>query len=556
MSSLRGSSPARFPTEARPRRRRAVSASARLLAAALLAAGCSSVATPDAQDAESALTGGGDTEDGGSSTGAAQDDGTSGEAGTSGSPSNGSAGDTSGADSGGGESPPEDLPDPQDVLDESGDPQLDTCGDAPLRWTVAVREQGAMTSPAHAREAMTADWPSLDEVSIRPWEFLNYYTFPYPLAPAGQLLPAASLRAGSDDLGDMFELQVAVAGPELPAASRPPMHLTLALDNSGAMEGKALALLKSAGVALASQLRPGDTVALVTWNEADAVLLPVTPVKGPNDAALLSALSGFTPGGATDLQTALKVSYGLAEQAYVPTDINRVVVITGGSATASGADLAEIAARAADAPDKPGIHLIGVGVGDAANYRRGLVDAVALAGGGTSIYIGSDAEAKRQLGERFISVMALAAVDVRVKLTLPPGLEVGDALGDVGVAAQDHVLLAPNDRAVVQRVLRPCGKVDATANVRVEVSWVDPTTGVEKGAKRDWPVGELLAGDAALLDKGAAVLAYAEALRAWKLGDLGPLQVALDRLEAAKAALPDDPELAEIAEVLAALQGV
>lgn len=553
MSSLRGFSPARVPTEARPRRRGAVCAG---LSAWLLAAGCSSVAVPDLQDAEPALSGG--TEEFDSSGG--QEGGTSGGSGTSGASSDGSsAGGETGGTGDGGVPPPEELPEPQDMLEPlNNDPLMGECGGTdPRVWSLALREQGAMTSPALAREAMMADWPSLDEVSIRPWEFLNYYTFPHPLAPDGLVWPKAQLRAGADDLGDMFELQVALAGPALAEADRPPVHLTLALDNSGAMEGKALALLKSAGAALASQLRPGDTVALATWNEADAILLPVTQVKGANDPVVLAALAGFTAGGATDLQSALKASYGLAEQAYVPTDINRVVVITGGGATATDQDLAEIAARAVDAPGKPGIHLVGVGVGDAALYRRSLIDAVARAGGGTSLFIGSESEATRQLGERFIGALALAALDVHVRLTLPPDLQLGQVSADAKIVEAERVLLAPNDRAVLHRVLRPCGaEVDPSGVIRAEVQWIDAKSGAVKQAAQDWKVGELLAGDTALLAKGAAVLAYAEALRGWKHGDLLPLQTALGRLAEAKAALPNDGELAEIAEVLAALQGL
>lgn len=564
MSSLRGFSRARVPTEVRPRRGAAVCAS---LSAWLLVAcglvGCSSVALPDLVDSDPSALSGGSSEGYDSSSGGFPG-GTSGGSGTSGASSDGSsAGEgTTGGTGGGGVPPPEELPEPQDVLEPLNDPLNEGCGGGndPQAWSIAVREQGPMTSPSHVREAMMADWPSLsslDEVSIRPWEFLNYYTFDYPLAPEG-LAPRAELRAGKDDLGDMFELQLAVAGPMLADVDRPPVHLTLALDNSGAMEGKALGLLKSAGVALASQLRPGDTVALSTWNAADGVLLPVTQVKGANDPAVLEALTGFTPGGATELASALKSSYALAEQAYVPTDINRVVVITGGGATATDADLAEIAARAYDAPDKPGIHLVGVGVGDAALYRRSLIDAVAKAGGGASLFIGSEAEAKRQLAERFVSTLALAALDVQVTLTLPPDLRLGPAASaDIKTGEPERVLLAPNDRAVLHRVIRPCGvAVDPAGVIRADVAWVDAKSGAFKQATQEWKLNDLLAGGTAMLAKGVAVLAYADALRGWKVGDLLPLQTAQARLAEATAALPEDGELAEIAEVLAVLQSL
>ena len=108
MSSQRGFSPARIAPEA----------GVLLLTAGLLVAGCSSVAAPDLQ-ADAALTGGtGDTEEFGSTSGGPDDPLTSSGGGTAtGASSDGSsAGGTTGAESGGGTVPPEELPEPHDVL--------------------------------------------------------------------------------------------------------------------------------------------------------------------------------------------------------------------------------------------------------------------------------------------------------------------------------------------------------------------------------------------------------------------------------------------------------
>lgn len=526
----------------------------------LIAGGCASAAD-GAQGQETEATGAGtsggtDSGDSGDSAGGSESTGAGSSAGSSGTDGGMDPGTSTGEDI------PPDLPDepePADQFEPQGLDSMSMCAaDAPTTWRLAVRDADAMASPAHAREAMLGAWPSLIGVAIRPWEFLNYYTFGYPLAPPGQLAASAQLGAAADDLGDMYELQLAIAGPQLGDAERPPVHLTLALDNSGSMEGKALELLKAASHVLASRLRQGDTAAVVTWNAANAVLLPVTTVSGPDDPKLLAAIDGFVSGGAADLSQALTAGFAQAEAAYVPKDINRVVIISDGGATASADDLAELAKRGADEPGLPGVHTIAVGVGDPALYRRDLIDAIAEAGAGPSLYIGSADEAAAQLGARFISVVAPAASDVEVRLTLPPGLRLeAEWAPEVEVAEQDRVIAAASDRAVTHRRLRPCvAEVDPLGLIRADLSWVDPVTGESKQTSAEWKLGQLLAGETAWLRKGEAVLAYAAALQAIQrdAGDTAALEAAIGRLAAAKSLLPNDVELAEIGEVLAALQ--
>jgi Ca-activated chloride channel family protein len=554
MSSPRGPLHTRPPSLASPAR-----PGAALLALALAVAGCSSAA--DLAAGESEPFNGGST--GGEPQGSAgMDPAETGQAGTT-------TGEDSGPDPSGGTgeattggvppTPPPDEPTPADEAEKSMQ-DGGVCGpDTWLTWHLAVRDAGAMVSPAQARELAYKQWPPASEVAIRPWEFLNYYSFAYPLAPWNELKAGVQMRAGQDDFGDMFDVQLAVAGPEIAASDRPAVHLTFALDNSGSMDGKPTLLLRRAVKAMAGQLRAGDTVAVTTWNDDATVLLPVTAVAGPYDGQLLAALDEFVADGSAELMTALDAGYALAKEAYVPTDINRVVVISDGQATATAEELDIIAERAVDMPSLPGIHAIGVGVGVGSMYRRDLIDAIGQAGGGPTLFIGSEAEADRQLGEKFVSVVGLAALDLAVVLTLPPGLQlVSDVSNELQPAALERVLLGPNDRVVVHRKLRACGEVDLDSKLRVEMQWLDGATGAFKQAMQEFELGALLSGDDAQLAKGEAVLAYAELLRATQSypGDEAAWAQAMAALEAAMAKLPNDPELQDIAGVLEQLAGL
>lgn len=529
----------------------------RIALAAALAGGCSSAAPTGAFDG---TTGADESSPGSSSDSAGQNTNPGTGTGTTGSGTGGDPGEMTGSTGSPSDvPPPDDLPGPVDEVDAENLPTESSCDPGTgLAWRLALRDAEAMSAASHARDAMLGPWPLLSSVTIAPWEFLNYYTFAYAPAAAGTLQMGAQMRSGEDGLGDMFELQLAVRSPMLAPSDRPPVHLTLALDNSGSMEGKGLELLRVAGFSLASQLREGDTVAVATWDAKLPVLLSTTKVTGPSDPLVIGALKQFATGGGATLSDGLASGLALAGEAYVAEDINRLVVITDGGAAVTTDDLDAIAKASVDEPGLPGIHVVGIGVGEAKQYRDDLIHAVTRAGGGPALFIGSEVEAQRQLEDRFLSVVGLAGLDVQVRLILPPGLEVWrDVAADGITVEKDRVLVAPNDNTVLHRTLRACVKtIEPTVKIAAEVTWVDPQTGEAKQALEEWMVGDLLAGETASLAKGVAVLAYVDALAAKQAEMLDPavLSAAQDRLADAQALLPEDGELAEIGEVLAVLE--
>lgn len=526
----------------------------RTLAAALLAgaAACSSadagVTSPVFHETTDESTSGG----GSSSTDPATSQDTAPE--STGAASQGETGGTSGAE----DPPPDDAtPQPTDEIEPKNVPEAPACDPlSALTWRVALRDSSAMSAPAQARDAMLSAWPMLGDIDLDPWQFLNYYTFSYPPAPPGTLAGGAQLRLRSDDLGDRFDLQIALRSPDLTPGERPPVHLTLALDNSGSMEGLGLELLRAAGMALASQLREGDTAAVVSWRADGPVLLPTTVLAGPNDPALLGALMQFELGGTAEFADGLDAALKMASEVYAPGDINRIAVITDGGAALTTADLDLIASKSADEPGQPGIHFIGVGVGAPELYRADLIHTITAAGKGPALFIGSENEAKRQLAEHFLRLVGLAGLDVAVRLTPPPGLLL-EATDEAGIAAPpETIFLAPNDVVVLHRTLRPCvTPLAPDAGLALELSWTDPVSGEVGQSVAEWPIDQLLAGSTAELAKGDAVLAYVDALKAEQSGAVGQaaLDAAKEALAAAQLLLPADGDLKEVAQVLAVL---
>lgn len=88
---------------------------------------------------------------------------------------------------------------------------------------------------------------------------------------------------------------------ELVAVESLPLTAFLVLDTSGSVSGEELAQLQAAGRALLRGMRPGDEVALVTFDEEITVRVPPTG----DLARVQRAVNGILPGGATALFDAL-----------------------------------------------------------------------------------------------------------------------------------------------------------------------------------------------------------------------------------------------------------
>ncbi len=488
----------------------------------------------------------------------------SGSGGTSGSSASDSDGDPNGENDSGDPTSPPTLPPgeptPEDIIETKGR-QVDARCDlqTPLVAKLRTGDASASVSPAQARDAALSGWVSLMGIRIRPWEFFNYYNFDYPNAPTGEVTvtPQLALVTGGDPSQPEFLLQVGVSSKSMTADQRPPLRLTLALDNSNSMAGTAQDLLHAASQAIVANLRAGDTVSLITWNPKNQVLLELHKVTGANDSLVLDKLESYTPGGSAELYNGLVMAYKLADAAYDPNAWNRIVLISDGGASATETDLAIIANHATKTP---GVLLTGIGVGNPGTYRSDLLEATARAGFGHSLYIGTPDEADKRLGSQFLRTFGASVRQLEVHLELPPGFEIWrdpetDFLHDYG--AEAGVRLGPNASLVLHRHIHSCAALDFTAKLSVHATFIDDASGKPMEVQHTVNLAALLAETPASLHKGAAVAAYAEVLRRWQSYPAGleeALNTAAARLFTARELLPNDAELDEISEVLAVLQ--
>jgi Ca-activated chloride channel family protein len=396
---------------------------------------------------------------------------------------------------------------------------------------------------------------SLSGIAIRPWEFLNYYGFDYPVPADGDLaLHAAMVPVEGQEA--QYRMQLGIASETMTAAERPAVNLTLVLDTSGSMAGHSMNMLKESCRAMLANLREGDTVSMVVWAQDNAVILAGFPVEGPDDETVLAAIDALGANGGTNLSAGLEKGYELAQAVWDPDAVNRLVLISDGGANVGLTDENLIAENAAFA-GADGIYLVGVGVGTS-NYNDALMDTVTDVGKGASVYVHDAEEAWKVFSADFVNTIVLAAREVQVQMTMPGGFEVvsfsGEEIGgDPQEIEPQH--LAPNDTMVFHQVLETCAPEGVTPEsaITVRLTWQDVWTFEEHTTERTWTFAEMMGEDQDMLLKGHAVFAYAQGLAAYKGGEAEAFAEATAAIDAARGALPQDADLIEIQAIVSAL---
>lgn len=419
-------------------------------------------------------------------------------------------------DASAGESAPPDAPPdvaPADA-DDAGEVEINVCElpvEEPQVLFLSADDSNSQASPVIARwmirSGMQVPWQI-----VRTYEFTNYYDLTYEAAPQGRVRVTAQMMADPEE-EEHYRLQIGVQSHAVSAENRRPMNVTFSLDTSGSMSGTPIALEKKVCGEIAANLRSGDVVSMVTWNDAQAVVLDSHVVSGPDDRRLRDAIEGLSSDGSTNLHEGLALAYQLAEKNRRAGWLNRVVLVSDGQANTGITD-EELIARHADDSEREGIYLVGVGVGS--GYNDTLMDVVTDKGKGAYVFIDGEDEAQKMFGERFYANLEIAVKDVRVALTLPAVLRMEVFYGEEVSTNPKEVEpqhLAPNDAMIFQLFLKSCAPFTGADVVRAVATYIDPASGENRSDTVEAPVSALLADAKRQLEKGYAVVKYAEGLK-------------------------------------------
>ncbi len=252
--------------------------------------------------------------------------------------------------------------------------------------------------------------------AVRTEELINYFDYAYP-KPLDRDQPLAlyTKMAATPWNPNTRLLLIGLQG-YLPT-ERPAANLVFLIDVSGSMAApNKLPLLVSAFKLLTNQLGAHDRISLVTYAGNAGVALKPTP--GDQRTKILAALEQLGAGGSTYGAAGIQAAYRLAEMAYLPEGINRVILATDGDFNV-GMVNHEALIQLIEQERAKGISLTTLGFGGG-NYNDQLMEQLADKGNGNYAYIDTLQEARKVLVDELASTLETIAGDVKVQIEFNP----------------------------------------------------------------------------------------------------------------------------------------
>ncbi|MGY2340294.1 vWA domain-containing protein [Pseudomonas sp. SDO5532_S415] len=255
------------------------------------------------------------------------------------------------------------------------------------------------------------------EGAVRLEEMVNYFPYDYALPTDGSPFGVTTELAASPWNPHTRLLRIGIKASDRAVAQLAPANLVFLVDVSGSMDRReGLPLVKSTLKLLVDQLREQDRVSLVVYAGESRVVLE--PTSGRDKAKIRTAIDQLTAGGSTAGASGIELAYQMAQQAFIPKGINRVLLATDGDFNVGISDFDSLKQMAVD-KRKTGVSLTTLGFG-VDNYNEQLMEQLADAGDGNYAYIDNLREARKVLVDQLGSTLAVVAKNVKLQVEFNP----------------------------------------------------------------------------------------------------------------------------------------
>jgi Ca-activated chloride channel family protein len=255
------------------------------------------------------------------------------------------------------------------------------------------------------------------EGAVRLEEMVNYFPYDYALPTDDSPFGVTTELAATPWNPHTRLLRIGIKASDRAAADLAPANLVFLVDVSGSMDRReGLPLVKSTLKLLVDQLREQDRVSLVVYAGESRVVLE--PTSGREKAKIRTAIEQLTAGGSTAGASGIELAYQMAQQAFIPKGINRILLATDGDFNVGISDFDSLKQMAVD-KRKTGISLTTLGFG-VDNYNEHLMEQLADAGDGNYAYIDNLREARKVLVDQLGSTLAVVAKNVKLQVEFNP----------------------------------------------------------------------------------------------------------------------------------------
>ncbi len=208
---------------------------------------------------------------------------------------------------------------------------------------------------------------------------------------------------------------------------RPPMHLTIAVDVSGSMQGEPIQYLRAGLIEMASELDPSDHVSLVKYSTHAEVVLEHVPAT--DTATLVSAFQALQASGSTNLYDGLFTAFQLASAHQSPLTQNRVIFLSDGVATAGLQSPGKLRSLA-ESYSREGIALSSIGVGT--EFDLDVMQQLGEVGAGNFYFLEDPAAVVEVFTDEVKTFLHPIALDARLEVSVASAYQLRAAYGTTG----------------------------------------------------------------------------------------------------------------------------
>lgn len=258
---------------------------------------------------------------------------------------------------------------------------------------------------------------SVPKDAVRVEEMMNFFKYKYP-QPQDQHPFSINTEYSDCPWNPKHQLlKIGLQGKNIPTESLPASNLVFLIDVSGSMsDDNKLPLLKQSLKILVNELRKKDKLAIVVYAGAAGMVLP--PTTGDEKQTINNALENLNAGGSTAGGAGIELAYKLAQENFIKSGNNRVILATDGDfnvGASSNTDMQTLI----EEKRKSGVFLtcLGYGMG---NYKDSKMETLSDKGNGNYAYIDNIQEANRFLGKEFKGSMFAIAKDVKIQIEFNP----------------------------------------------------------------------------------------------------------------------------------------
>jgi Ca-activated chloride channel family protein len=250
--------------------------------------------------------------------------------------------------------------------------------------------------------------------AVRTEELINYFNLNYN-QPKGDSLFSVSTQLTNCPWNSKQQLlYVNVSAKKIDLDKIPHGNFVFLIDVSGSMDmPNRLPLLKAAFQLFVKNLRPVDTVSIVTYGGYVQVWL--SPTSGNEKEKILKSIEELEAAGDTPGESAIRVAYQLAKSKFIKGGTNRVILATDGDF-----NVGETSEKALDElisnQRQSGVYLtcLGVGMG---NFKDSKLQTLAKKGNGNYAYLDDIHEAERVLVKELTQTFYAVADDACMNLS-------------------------------------------------------------------------------------------------------------------------------------------